>query len=158
MLKTLNTRISVQNDKFSTKNVEKTVDKSKSMWYYMQAFRKDAKRCWKVNQKKFWKTFKKVLTNERVCDILLELSTSENFKRERKESRKDESEKVWKNLKKLSKKYWQIEKSVIYSLSCLRERASDWTLKIKQRDKKRNPRFDDTRYHQEEFLKVLFKQ
>ena len=31
---------------------------------------------------------------------------------------------------------------MIYSLSCPRERVSDWTLKIKQRDKKRNPRFD----------------
>ena len=75
-----------------------------------------------------------------------------------KSQEKAKSERFEKNLKKLSKKYWQKKKSVIYSLSCLRERASDWTLKIKQRDKKRNPRFDDTRYHQEEFLKVLFKQ
>ena len=45
MLKTLNTRMRVQNDKFSTKNVEKTVDKQNQMWYYMQAFRRDAKRC-----------------------------------------------------------------------------------------------------------------
>ena len=43
------------------------------------------------------KTFKKVLTRARICDILVELSSKED---------------------------------------------SDWTLKIKQRDKKRNPRFD----------------
>ena len=45
MLKILNTRMRVQNDNFSTKNVEKTVDKRKQMCYYMQAFRRDAKRC-----------------------------------------------------------------------------------------------------------------
>ena len=128
------------------------------MWYYNQAFRRDAKRCWKVNRKKFWKTFKKVLTNERVCDILLKLSTSENFKRERKESRKEESEKIWKKSQKTFKKVLTKEKEcdILFKLSS--REGSDWTLKIKQRDKKRNPRFDDRRYHQEEFLKVLFKQ
>ena len=44
----------------------------------------------------FEKSFKKVLTRARICDILVELSSKED---------------------------------------------SDWTLKIKQRDKKRNPRF-----------------
>ena len=54
-----------------------------------------------------------------------------------------ESKKVFrKKSKKVSKTYWQREEYVIYSLSCPRERVSEWTLKIKQRDKKRNPRFD----------------
>ena len=45
---------------------------------------------------------------------------------------------------------------MIYSLSCPRERVSDWTLKIKQRDKKRNPRFDGKK-PSEEFLKSTFQ-
>ena len=65
MFKTLNTRARVQNDNFSTKNVEKTVDKSKSMWYYIQAFRRDAERCWKVNQKVFLKNFQKSIDKEK---------------------------------------------------------------------------------------------
>ena len=46
-----------------------------------------------------------------------------------------------KNLKNFQKSIDKESMDVIYSLSCPRERVSDWTLKIKQRDKKRNPRF-----------------
>ena len=47
-----------------------------------------------------------------------------------------------KNRKNFQKSIDKESMDVIYSLSCPRERVSDWTLKIKQRDKKRNPRFD----------------
>ena len=146
MLKTLNTRISVQNDKFSTKNVEKTVDKTNRIWYYMQAFRRDAKRCWKVNRKKFWKTFKKVLTNERVCDILLKLSTSENFNRERKESRKAESEKIWKKSQKTFKKSIDKRKRVWYTLWAVFERGQaigPWKLNNEIRKGTRDSMIED---------------
>ena len=62
--------------------------------YKLSAGKPEASR--KRVKKFFEKTFKKVLTRARICDILVELSSEED---------------------------------------------SDWTLKIKQRDKKRNPRF-----------------
>ena len=47
-----------------------------------------------------------------------------------------------KNLKNFQKSIDKEISNVIYSLSCLERAANNWTLKIKQRDKKRNPRFD----------------
>ena len=60
------------------------------------------------------KKFKKVLTNERVCGILFELSKRGN-----------------------------------------EIRTANWTLKIKQRDKKRNPRFDGKRTIKKSFKKYF---
>ena len=64
----------------------------------------------------------------------------------RKEREKSQETVKEKRFKKILKNFQKsIDKRVcdmIYSLSCPRERESDWTLKIKQRDKKRNPRFD----------------
>ena len=98
-----------------------------------------------------------MLTKGLRSDNIYKLSAREKL-RERKRSRKAERKKIEKNLKKLSKKVLTNRKEydILFKLSS--REGSDWTLKIKQRDKKRNPRFDDTRYHQEEFLKVLFKQ
>ena len=76
---------------------------------------------------------------------------SEKGQEKLKEKRLKKSQKTFKKVLTNRKEY-----DILFKLSS--REGSDWTLKIKQRDKKRNPRFDDTRYHQEEFLKVLFKQ
>ena len=85
------------------KKLQKTVDKPWKKWYDKQAFsREDLREAKRKKSKYFFeKTFKKVLTKEKECDILFELSSRRELREE-----------------------------------------SDWTLKIKQRDKKRNPRFD----------------
>ena len=90
--------------------------------------------------------------------IIYTSSQRERNSESEKGQEKVKEKEVEKNLKKLSKKVLTNRKEydILFKLSSRED--SDWTLKIKQRDKKRNPRFDDTRYHQEEFLKVLFKQ
>ena len=90
--------------------------------------------------------------------IIYTSSQRERNKESEKGQEKVKEKEIEKNLKKLSKKVLTNRKEydILFKLSS--REGSDWTLKIKQRDKKRNPRFDDTRYHQEEFLKVLFKQ
>ena len=60
-----------------------------------------------------------------------------------------------KNLKNFPKSIDKESMDVIYSLSCPREGGSDWTLKIKQRDKKRNPRFRWFKDHQKSFKKYF---
>ena len=103
--------------------------------------------------KKYKKSCKKLLTKPKRSDNICKHSS-----RETREQLRDESEgekRGWKKLKKVLKKPWQTKRYVIYSLSCL-ERAANWTLKIKQRDKKRNPRFDSTRYYQTKSFKKYF--
>ena len=62
-----------------------------------------------------------------------------------------------KNLKNFQKSIDKRVYDMIYSLSCPREGGSDWTLKIKQRDKKRNPRFRWFKDHQKKSFKSTFQ-
>ena len=71
----------------------------------------------------------------------------------RRATKKVDTKKLEKTFKKVLTREYICD--ILFELSS--REAGDWTLKIKQRDKKRNPRFDG-RNHQEEFLKVLFKQ
>ena len=82
-----------------------------------------------------------MLTKSLRGDNIYKLSTRDK-RRERKRSRKSESEKDLKKIKKTFKKVLTKRKEydILFKLSS--REGSDWTLKIKQRDKKRNPRFD----------------
>ena len=110
---------------------------------------KSIKKSFEKLSKKSWQT--------RECVIYSSSCLRERNSESEKSQEKAKSERFEKNLKKLSKKYWQREKSMIYSLSCLRERVAigPWKLNNEIRKGTRDSMVNN---HQEEFLKVLFKQ
>ena len=96
---------------------------------------------------------------QKACEVIIYTSSQRERNSESEKSQEKPKEKRFeKNLKNFQKKVLTKEKECDILLKLSSREGSEWTLKIKQRDKKRNPRFDDRRYHQEEFLKVLFKQ
>ena len=96
------------------------------------------------------KSFKKQLTKGERGDNINKLSRGNNW---------GSAKNVKKKLKKVCKKAWQedIWCDILFELSSRRDSLedSDWTLKIKQRDKKRNPRFDSELTINEEFKKYF---
>ena len=88
------------------------------------------------------KSCQKLLTNPKGSDNICKHSTRDTSERAKKEILKRKQKVFEKNLKNFQKSIDKEISNVIYSLSCLERAANNWTLKIKQRDKKRNPRFD----------------
>ena len=92
--------------------------------------------------KTYKKSYKKLLTKEKRGDNICKHSLRKTLEK----PENVDAKKLEKSLKKVLTRMRVCD--ILLKLS--RKRGSDWTLKIKQRDKKRNPRFDG-KDHQEEF-------
>jgi len=106
--------------------------------------------------KKHKKDCKKLLTRERISDNICKHSSRETRGKLRNDLRRAKK----RGLKKLKKSFGKVltkgcHCDILFELS--QKRAANWTLKIKQRDKKRNPRFDSRRYYQRKSFKSTFQ-
>jgi len=92
------------------------------------------------------KDCKNVLTKTKRSDNICKHSA-----RGARATERNARKKTWKKLKKSLEKVLTkgVRYGILFELS--RKRAANWTLKIKQRDKKRNPRFDGSGTINEEF-------
>ena len=94
------------------------------------------------------------MTKEKRGDNICKHSARETrarLRNETKKARKRALKKLKKSFEKgLTKRY---RCGILFELS--RKRAANWTLKIKQRDKKRNPRFRWFKDHQKSFKKYF---